>query len=95
MSDDMTPVTAPDGTVLGWMSAPDPDERDLDYFEADRVPKAGRRSAAIDQAAALLDSAFTADEVGEMWAASGLSGDDLDSAANVAFELWTIEQQRK
>jgi hypothetical protein len=30
-----------------------------------------------------------------MWRASGLSQDDLDAAANVALELWTIEQLRK
>ena len=53
------------------------------------------RADAIDQAAALFDSAFTTDEIGEMWQASGLSQDDLDAAGNVALELWQIEQQQR
>ena len=91
-----TPVTDAGGKVLGWMSAPDPDEPDVDWFKADRLPRIRRRADAIDPAAALAaDEAFTTDEVREMWQASGLSQDELDSAANVAFELWKIEQQRK
>jgi hypothetical protein len=53
------------------------------------------RAEAIDAAAALFDSAFTADEVKDMWQASGLSHDDLDAAANVALELWKLEQQQR
>ena len=54
------------------------------------------RAALLDQAADVAgNEAFTADEVREMWKASGLSGDDLDAAANVAMELWLIEQRRK
>jgi hypothetical protein len=90
-----TEVTAADGTVAGWMTPPDPDEPDVDYFAADRVPRAGRRAAALYEAAALFDSVFTPDEVREMWQASGLSGDELDSAANTAMVLWEIEQQRR
>ena len=59
-----TGVTSADGTVAGWMSLPDPDEPDVDYFEADRVPKAGRRAAALYEVAALAaDEAFSAGEV--------------------------------
>ena len=54
--------------------------------------RADRIDPAADVAA---DEAFSADEVREMWQASGLSGDDLDAAANVAFELWQVEQLRK
>lgn len=54
------------------------------------------RADAIDPAAAVTaDEAFSADEVRDMWRRSGLSQDDLDAAANVAFELWTVEQLRK
>jgi len=53
------------------------------------------RADRIDPAAALLDSAFTADEVAEMWQASGLSDDDLDAAAHVAVVLTEIEQERR
>ena len=60
-----------------------------------RAEIAGLRAAAIDPAAALFDSAFTTDEIAEMWQASGLSGDHLDAAANVASALWEIEQERR
>jgi hypothetical protein len=54
------------------------------------------RADRINPAAAVTaDEAFTADEVRDMWQASGLSHDELDAAANVAFELWTVEQLRK
>lgn len=96
---DMTewaPVTGADGTVLGWMAAPDPDEPDVDWFEADRLPKIRRRAAVIDPVAALAaDEAFSADEVIEMGRRSGLTGDDLDAAANVAWHLWVVEQRRR
>ena len=52
------------------------------------------RAGLIDQAAALGgDEAFTVEEVRDMWRRSGLSGDDLDAAANVALELWKIERR--
>jgi hypothetical protein len=54
------------------------------------------RAGLLDQAAALpADEAFSIEEVREMWQRSGLSDDDLDAAANVAFALWTVEQLRK
>jgi thioredoxin-like negative regulator of GroEL len=58
-----------------------------------RAEVAGLRADAIDQAAALFDEAFTTDEIRDMWRASGLSGDDLDSASNVALVLWQVEQR--
>jgi len=87
---DMTPVTAADGAVLGWMSAPDPDEPDVGYFEADRVPKAGRRAAVIDEVAGLMpgedfDLDVAHDVTGVPWA-------DLDSAAYVALVLAEAER---
>lgn len=90
------PVTGADGAVLGWMSAPDPDEPDVDWFEADRLPKVARRAAAIDEAAALAaDEAFTPDEVGEMWRRTGLNDDELDAAAHVALTLCEVELRRR
>ena len=43
----------------------------------------------------LANGAFTADEISEMWVASGLSGDHLDSAANVGVTLLEIEETRR
>lgn len=64
--------------------------------QAARAGTVAARADRIDPAAALTaDEAFTTDEVKDMWQASGLSHDDLDAAANVALELWTIEQLRK
>ena len=64
--------------------------------QAARSGTVAARADRIDPAAAVTaDEAFSADEVREMWQASGLSEDDLDAAANVAFELWTIEQHRQ
>jgi hypothetical protein len=64
--------------------------------QAARTGSVAARADRIDPAAALTaDEAFTADEVRGMWQASGLSNDDLDAAANVALELWTIEQRRR
>jgi hypothetical protein len=60
------------------------------HYQAAR--RADRIGPAADVAA---DEAFTVDEVREMWRRSGLSGDDLDAAAHVAWELWQVEQQRK
>jgi hypothetical protein len=51
------------------------------------------RADAISPAAGLFtDEAFSIEEVREMWRRSGLSDDDLDAAANVAWELWKIER---
>jgi len=63
--------------------------------QAARTGSVAARADRIDPAAALLDSAFTADEVAEMWQASGLSDDDLDAAAHVAVVLTEIEQERR
>lgn len=64
--------------------------------QAARAEIVAARADRIDPAAELTaDEAFTADEVRDMWQASGLSQDELDAAANVALELWTIEQLRK
>jgi hypothetical protein len=94
--DSWEPITDAGGAVLGWMQAADPDEPDVDYFEADRLPRIRRRADVIGPAAALTaDEAFSADEVRVMWQRSGLSDADLDAAANVAFELWKIEQGRR
>jgi hypothetical protein len=54
------------------------------------------RAGLIDQAAGVLaNGAFSADEISEMWVASGLSDDDLDSAANVGVTLLEIEEERR
>jgi hypothetical protein len=51
---------------------------------------------AIDPAADVLaNGAFSADEISEMWVASGLSDDDLDSASNVGVTLVEIEEERR
>jgi len=63
--------------------------------QAARSGTVAARADRIDPAAALLDSAFTAYEVAEMWQASGLSDDDLDAAAHVAVVLTEIEQERR
>jgi hypothetical protein len=64
--------------------------------QAARTGTVAARADRLDPAAALAaDEAFTTDEVKEMWQSSGLSSDDLDAAANVALELWKIEQQRR
>jgi hypothetical protein len=74
------------------MAAPDPDEADVDYFEADRLPKVRRRAEVIDQAADLLmDDAF---DPGATWDAAneaGVSDLALDAAGHVALILRQIE----
>jgi len=92
------PVTNAVGDVLGWMAAPDPDEPDVDWWEADRVAKVGRR-AAIGRRAAMLDQAaalFVMDGVDpeQTWdgaLAHGLTDADLDAAAYVAVTLRKLE----
>jgi hypothetical protein len=64
--------------------------------QAARSGTVAARAGRIDPAAAVTaDEAFTPDEVRDMWRASGLDQDELDAAANVAFELWTIEELRR
>jgi hypothetical protein len=89
---DWQPVTNAAGGVLGWVAAPDPDEPDVDWWEADRVAKVGRRAAVLDQAAAL----FVMDGVDpeQTWdgaLAHGLTDADLDAAAHVAVTLRKLE----
>ena len=71
------------------MAAPDPDEPDVDYFEADRVPRAGRRAAAIDEAAAAFGEECLDPE--SVWDASTLADADLDAAGYIAVTLAKIE----
>ena len=64
--------------------------------QAARSGTVAARADRIGPAAALTaDEAFSTEEVQDMWRRSGLSQDDLDAAANVAFELWTVEQLRQ
>jgi hypothetical protein len=89
---DWHPVTSRDGAVLGWMAAPDPDEPDVGYFEADRTRKVGLRAARLEEAVALFsDDAFDPETVWDTGLASGLTDEDLDAAANVAVLLWRVE----
>lgn len=61
--------------------------------QAARSGTVAARAGAISPAAGLFtDEAFSIEEVREMWRRSGLSDDDLDAAANVAWELWKIER---
>jgi hypothetical protein len=77
----------------GWMKAPDPGEPDVDYFEADRLPKVRRRAAAIGQAADLFaDRAFDPAETWDSGKAAGLTDANLDAAAYVALEMEKIER---
>lgn len=64
--------------------------------QAARSGAVAARADRIDPAAAVTaDEAFSPDEVREMWQASGLDQDELDAAAHVAFELWSIEELRR
>ena len=91
-----TPVTNAAGETVGWTAAPDPDEPDVDYFEADRVPKAGRRAAAIGQVAdLLLDEAFDPGGTWDAAEAAGIPEGMIDSAGNVALELAWVEHLRR
>jgi hypothetical protein len=56
---------------------------------------AARADRLVPAADLTADEAFTAGEVKEMWQRSGLSDDELDSAANAAMALWTVEQLRQ
>jgi hypothetical protein len=77
---DWQPVTDAAGNVLGWMSAPDPGEPDVDYFEADRPRKARFRAARLEEAAELLtDDAFDVEETWDAGLSAGLTDEDLDS----------------
>ena len=86
---DWAPVTDAAGTVLGWMAAPEPDEPDVDGFEADRLPRVRRRAAAIDEvAAAFGEECFDPETV---WDASTLPEADLDAAGYIAVTLARVE----
>jgi len=103
MRDTWTPVTSAAGETLGWMAPADPDEPDVDYFDADRPRRTACRAAIVKARADRInpvadvagDEAFTAEEVTDMGRGAGLSDDDLDAAANVAVALWEIEQLRR
>jgi hypothetical protein len=87
------PVTGAGGAVLGWMSPGDPDEPDVDYFEADRLPRVRRRAAVLGRAADLFaDRAFDPAETWDAGLAAGLADHDLDAAAYIAVELEKIER---
>jgi hypothetical protein len=78
--------------VLGWTAAPDPDEPDVDWFEADRVPKVRRRAEVIGQAADLFaDESIDPEQTWDSANERGLTDCDLDAAAYVALELEKIE----
>jgi hypothetical protein len=92
MLEERQPVTDAAGNVLGWMSAPDPDEPDVSYFEADRLPKVRRRADIIGQAADLMaNEAFSLEETWDAGLAAGLSEADLDAAGSVVLMLEKIE----
>ena len=73
----------------GALTTLNPDEPDVDYFEADRLPRVARRAAAIDEAAAAFGELCLDAE--EVWDASALPDAEKDAAANVAIELVKIE----
>lgn len=80
----------------GWMQAPDPGEADVDYFEADRLPRVARRAGVIDRAAGLLmDEAFDVESTWDAAEASGMPEGMIDSAGNVALLLAGIEHLRR
>lgn len=73
----------------GWMAAPDPNEPDVDYFEADRLPRAGRRAAAVG---ALVDAlAVESLDIVQSCDASGLPPAEVDSATYLALVLRQAE----
>jgi hypothetical protein len=75
----------------GWMAAPDPDEPDVDYFEADRLPRVKRRADAIDQAVdAMLTESLDQDAVWDACEERMPLG-MVDSAGSVALVLWKVE----
>jgi hypothetical protein len=93
---DWTEITNAAGEVVGWTSAPDSDEPDVDYFEADRLPKVRRRADAIDQAAdLLLDGAFDPSDTWDACEAAGMPEGAIDSAGNVALLLSRVERQAR
>jgi hypothetical protein len=88
------PVTDVAGNVLGWMSAPDPDEPDVSYFEADRLPKVRRRAAILGEAADLMaNEAFGLDETWDAGLAAGLTDADLDAVGHVVLLLEQVERR--
>jgi hypothetical protein len=73
------------------MTPADPDEPDVDYFAADRLPRVRRRAAIIDQAAALLDPAFDLDTSWDALEAALPEG-DIDAAGYVVLTLEQVER---
>jgi len=88
------PVTSAAGETVGWMCAPDPDEPDVDYFEADRLPKIRRRADAVGEVAdAAASPAFDLDAICEAGEARiGEAG--VDAALGVVAELQQVEMLR-
>jgi hypothetical protein len=79
----------------GWMQAPDPDEPDVDYFEADRLPRVARRARIIGEAADLMAlQSLTPEESFGAVEAAGLGDDVADAAGHVVLLLEQIERQR-
>jgi hypothetical protein len=77
----------------GWMQAPDPDEPDVDYFEADRLPMVARRADVILQAVdEMMTPSFDLDTVWTM-CEERLPPGVVDSAGSVAFELEKVENR--
>ena len=88
MSDDTYLMLNSDGKVVPVDLGPMMRRHRAAHIEA--------RAAAITPAADVAgNEAFTADEVRDMWQASGLSGDDLDAAANAALVLREVEWLRE
>lgn len=95
MADDWQPVTGAEGKVLGWLAEPDPDEPDVDYFEADRLPRVRRRAEILGQAADMFaDDVFDPAETWDAGSAAGLTDFDLDAAAHIVVTLGEFEARR-
>jgi hypothetical protein len=89
---DWAPVTDRAGNVLGWTAPPDPDEPDVDYFEADRSRMVRCRAARLEEAAGLfMADGFDPEQTWDAGLAAGLTDADLDAAAYVGMTLWQVE----
>ena len=84
------PVHNGAGDVVGWMAAPDPDEPDVDWFEADRLPKVRRRADMLCQAVTLMGPEFDLDETWEALEAA-MPEADIEAAARMVLMLQEIE----
>jgi hypothetical protein len=89
----MEPVRDADGNVLGWVSEPDPGEPDVDYFEADRLPRVRRRADILVQAASIMSPEFDLDDTWDACEAAGMTPGDIDSAGNVVLMLEKVEHR--